>query len=57
MLARASAIFSALTLGSFHRLVVDSEEATPKLLGVRHSGQQVDISGCERLSGSAVFWL
>jgi uncharacterized protein YhaN len=55
MLARASAIFSALTLGSFHRLVVDSEEATPKLLGVRHGGQQVDISGMSEGSRDQLF--
>jgi uncharacterized protein YhaN len=55
MLARASTIFSALTLGSFHRLVVDSEEATPKLLGVRHSGQQVDISGMSEGSRDQLF--
>jgi uncharacterized protein YhaN len=55
MLARASAIFSTLTLGSFSRLVVDSEQATPKLLGVRHGGQQVDISGMSEGSRDQLF--
>ena len=55
MLARASAIFSALTLGSFNRLVVDSEQASPKLLGVRHGGQQVDISGMSEGSRDQLF--
>lgn len=45
MLAKASAIFSGLTLGSFSRLLVDSEEATPRLFGVRPDGQQVDVTG------------
>jgi uncharacterized protein YhaN len=55
MLARASAIFSALTLGSFNRLVVDSEQASPKLRGVRHGGQQVDISGMSEGSRDQLF--
>ena len=45
MLAKASAIFSGLTLGSFSRLLVDSEAATPRLFGIRPSGEQVDVAG------------
>ncbi len=45
MLAKASAIFSALTLGSFSRLLVDAQESTPRLFGVRPDGQQVDVEG------------
>lgn len=45
MLAKASAIFSGLTLGSFSRLLVDSEESTPRLFGIRPNGQQVDVTG------------
>lgn len=45
MLAKASAIFSGLTLGSFSRLLVDSGESTPRLFGVRPNGQQVDVTG------------
>ncbi len=45
MLAKASAIFSGLTLDSFSRLLVDSEEATPRLFGIRPSGEQVDVAG------------
>ena len=55
MLARASAIFCTLTLGSFSRLVVDSDEATPKLLGLRPSGQLVDISGMSEGSRDQLF--
>jgi len=55
MLARASAIFSALTLGSFNRLVVDSEQAMPKLLGVRDGGQLVEISGMSEGSRDQLF--
>lgn len=55
MLAKASAIFSTLTLGSFSRLVVDSDEATPKLLGLRPSGQLVDISGMSEGSRDQLF--
>jgi uncharacterized protein YhaN len=45
MLAKASAIFRMLTLESFSRLLVDSEGQTPRLFGVRPSGQQVDVTG------------
>lgn len=45
MLAKASAIFNGLTLGSFSRLLVDSDEAAPRLFGVRPSGEQVDVAG------------
>lgn len=45
MLAKASAIFSGLTLGSFSRLLVDSGESTPRLFGVRPNGQLVDVTG------------
>lgn len=45
MLAKASTIFSGLTLGSFSRLLVDSGESTPRLFGVRPNGQQVDVTG------------
>lgn len=45
MLAKASAIFSGLTLDSFSRLLVDSEEASPRLFGIRPSGEHVDVSG------------
>ena len=45
MLARASTVFSALTLGSFSRLLVDGEGQSPRLFGVRPEGAQVDVSG------------
>jgi uncharacterized protein YhaN len=45
MLAKASAIFSGLTLESFSRLLVDSEGATPRLFGIRPGGEQVDVAG------------
>lgn len=45
MLAKASTIFSGLTLDSFSRLLVDSEEATPRLFGIRPGGEQVDVVG------------
>ena len=45
MLAKASAIFNSLTLGSFGRLLVDSEGAAPRLFGVRSGGEQVDVAG------------
>lgn len=45
MLAKASAIFSGLTLDSFSRLLVDSEEASPRLFGIRPGGEQVDVAG------------
>lgn len=55
MLAKASTIFSTLTLGSFSRLVVDADEATPKLLGLRPGGQLVDISGMSEGSRDQLF--
>lgn len=45
MLAKASAIFSGLTRGSFSRLLVDTEDSTPRLFGIRPDGQQVDVTG------------
>lgn len=45
MLAKASAIFNGLTLGSFNRLLVDPEGAAPRLFGIRPSGEQVDVAG------------
>ncbi len=45
MLSRASAIFAALTLGSFERLAVDFDAEPLKLQGRRHDGQLVDIGG------------
>ena len=45
MLTGASAMFKGLTLDSFSRLLVDSEEATPRLFGIRPSGEQVDVTG------------
>ena len=45
MLAKASAIFNSLTLGSFSRLLVDSEGAAPRLFGIRPSAEQVDVTG------------
>jgi uncharacterized protein YhaN len=45
MLAKASSIFSRLTLGSFGRLLVSTEEPTPRLIGIRPSGEQVDVAG------------
>lgn len=45
MLAKASAIFGGLTLGSFSRLVVDAQETKPRLFGVRPDGALVDVEG------------
>lgn len=45
MLARASSVFSTLTLGSFNRLLVDSEGQSPRLFGIRPEGTQVDVQG------------
>lgn len=45
MLAKASAIFNGLTLDSFSRLLVDSEEQAPRLFGIRPGGEQVDVAG------------
>jgi uncharacterized protein YhaN len=45
MLTKASAIFNRLTLNSFSRLLVDAEEASPRLFGIRPSGEQVDVAG------------
>lgn len=45
MLAKASAIFNGLTLNSFSRLLVDADEATPRLFGIRPGGEQVDVAG------------
>ena len=46
MLAKASALFSELTLGRFSRLVVDTDEQDkPRLQGIRDNGQPVDVSG------------
>lgn len=45
MLSKASTIFNGLTMDSFSRLLVDSEGDTPRLFGVRPSGEQVDVTG------------
>lgn len=45
MLAKASALFSRLTMGSFNRLLVDSEGDTPRLFGIRPDGKAVDVTG------------
>ena len=45
MLSKASAIFRGLTMNSFNRLLVDSEEASPRLFGIRPNGEQVDVTG------------
>ena len=45
MLARASEIFSSLTLGSFSKLVVDFESDPPRLDGLRPDGRTVGIAG------------
>jgi uncharacterized protein YhaN len=45
MLSRASAIFSALTLDTFSRLVVDYDRQPMALSAVRASGEHVDIAG------------
>ena len=45
MLAKASAIFNTLTMNSFSRLLVDSEDDSPRLLGIRPNGHQVEVRG------------
>jgi uncharacterized protein YhaN len=45
LLARAGALFSKFTLGSFHRLVVDFEREPMSLEGLRPNGKLVGISG------------
>lgn len=45
MLSKASAIFNGLTMDSFGKLLVDSEGDTPRLFGIRPSGEQVDVTG------------
>ncbi|BBU28334.1 hypothetical protein BTHE68_20680 [Burkholderia sp. THE68] len=45
MLSRASAIFSALTLDTFARLVVDYDRQPMALSAVRASGEHVEIAG------------
>ena len=55
MLAKASAIFNGLSLNSFSRLLVDSEGDTPRLFGIRPSGQQVDVSGMSEGSRDQLF--
>jgi uncharacterized protein YhaN len=45
MLSKASTLFNQLTMGSFSRLLVDSDGDTPRLFGVRPDGAQVDING------------
>ena len=44
MLSKASTIFNGLTMDSFGRLLVDSEGDTPRLFGVRPTGEQVDVA-------------
>ncbi|HEY1929857.1 MAG TPA: AAA family ATPase [Caulobacteraceae bacterium] len=41
LLARASALFATLTLGAFSRLIVDYDEDSPRLAGVRSDGATV----------------
>jgi uncharacterized protein YhaN len=46
MLAKASANFHTLTLGSFSRLLADSDSgASPRLVGFRDDGEQVPVTG------------
>jgi uncharacterized protein YhaN len=45
MLSKASAIFKGLTMDSFSRLLVNSDEATPRLFGIRPDGRDVDVAG------------
>ncbi|MSQ73022.1 MAG: hypothetical protein EXR27_17290 [Betaproteobacteria bacterium] len=45
MLARAGAIFSGLTLGSFRKLAVDFESEPPALQGERSDGSLVGVEG------------
>jgi uncharacterized protein YhaN len=45
MLSKASTIFNGLTMDSFSRLLVDSDGDSPRLFGVRPSGEQVDVIG------------
>jgi len=45
MLAKASAMFNVLTLGSFERLLVDAAGDKPKLFGIRPNGAQVEVAG------------
>ncbi|WP_250478793.1 MULTISPECIES: YhaN family protein [unclassified Caballeronia] len=45
MLSRASTIFSALTLDTFSRLVVDYDRQPMALSAIRASGEHVDIAG------------
>ena len=45
LLARAGAIFSKLTIGSFQRLIVDFEQEPMALEGQRFDGRPVGISG------------
>lgn len=45
LLARAGALFSKFTLGSFQRLVVDFDREPVSLEGLRSNGTQVGISG------------
>lgn len=45
MLAKASERFNTLTGGSFARLLVDTKDDAPRLLGIRPDGQQVDVTG------------
>jgi uncharacterized protein YhaN len=45
MLSKATAIFNALTMNSFSRLLVDAEGDAMRLFGIRPSGEQVDVAG------------
>ncbi|MCO5104821.1 MAG: AAA family ATPase [Burkholderiaceae bacterium] len=45
MLAQASSLLRTLTQGAFDRLVVDGEGSAPRLIGVRRSGEQVEVAG------------
>lgn len=45
MLARAAAIFSALTLGNYRKLIVEYEDDPPSLIAQRANGQLVPVPG------------
>ncbi len=55
MLSKASTIFNGLTQNSFSRLLVDSEEAAPRLFGIRPGGEQVEVSGMSEGSRDQLF--
>jgi uncharacterized protein YhaN len=55
LLARAGAIFSQLTLGSFQKLSVDYDQTTPTLDGMRPNGALVGIAGMSDGSRDQLF--